>query len=36
MNKTYEVKLAQNKQAESTTKVADNKTAPAAKAKISA
>ncbi len=36
MNKTYEVKLAQNKQAESATKVADNKTAPAAKAKVSA
>ena len=35
MNKTYEVKLAQNKQAETATKVADNKTAPAAK-KISA
>jgi Skp family chaperone for outer membrane proteins len=35
MNKNYEVKLAQNKQSESATKVADNKTAPA-KAKISA
>jgi Skp family chaperone for outer membrane proteins len=35
MNKTYEVKLAQNKQAEAPTKLAENKTAPAAK-KISA
>ena len=37
VNKNYEVKLAQAKQAESATKVADNKTAPAAKpAKVSA
>ena len=37
MNKNYEIKLAQNKQPEAATKVADNKTAPAAKsAKISA
>jgi Skp family chaperone for outer membrane proteins len=36
MDKSYETKLAQSKQTESATKVADNKTAPAAKAKISA
>jgi Skp family chaperone for outer membrane proteins len=37
MNKNYEIKLAQNKQLEAATKVADNKTAPAAKpAKVSA
>jgi Skp family chaperone for outer membrane proteins len=37
MNKNYEIKLAQNKQPEAATKVADNKTAPAAKStKISA
>ncbi len=36
MDKSYEIKLAQNKQAESATKLADNKTAPAAKAKVSA
>lgn len=31
MNKNYEIKLAQNKQAEQATKVADNKATPAAK-----
>jgi Skp family chaperone for outer membrane proteins len=37
MNKNYEFKLAQNKQPEAATKVADNKTAPAAKqAKVNA
>ena len=37
MNKNYEIKLAQNKQPEAATKVADNKTAPAAKqAKVNA
>jgi Skp family chaperone for outer membrane proteins len=35
MNKDYEIKLAQNKQAESATRLADNKTAPVAK-KVSA
>lgn len=35
MNKNYKVELAQNKQSEVTTKMADNKTAPA-KAKVSA
>ena len=37
VDKNYEIKLAQNKQAKSATKVADNKAAPAAKpAKVSA
>lgn len=36
MNKDYEIKLAQNKQAEQSTKVADNKTAAAKSAKINA